>query len=156
MDRKSTFLYFSLNLLIKFFWNCTWYKGIKEKVKVTVLVLQGKFLKSPKLEKWVSFGSKINIIEHFSKSFYYVFLELYLITDIRKWTKVAVLDFEGKFILYSKCDKSATYYNQGSIVTLHLFILCYMFQYNAILIGSSRVHISYIWIFKYIFVKNNR
>lgn len=47
----------------------------------------------PKRVKWVIFGLKISIAELFSKSVQYVFLRLYLMTDINEWVKVTVVDF---------------------------------------------------------------
>ena len=47
-------------------------------IKVNVLDFEGKFLHCPKCGNWVIFGSEINTFQLFSKSFYQVFLTLYL------------------------------------------------------------------------------
>ena len=46
-----------------------------------------------KMVKMDHFYPKSNIVELFSVSVYSVFLKLYLVTGIREWVKVPVLDF---------------------------------------------------------------
>lgn len=52
--------------------------------------------------KWEFLDSKINISQLSFKSEPYVSSMLYMTTAFRKSKKVPVLDFKGKFILYSK------------------------------------------------------
>ena len=45
------------------------------------------------------FGPKSTLLNFARNLFIKFFLKLYLIKDIKKWAKVALLDFEVKFIL---------------------------------------------------------
>ena len=47
-------------------------------------------------------GRKINIFEVFIKSVLYIVLKLHQMTGINNWVKMIFLDFEGKFLFYSK------------------------------------------------------
>lgn len=42
-------------------------------------------------------------LEVFSESFHEIFLELYLMTGIKKWLKMTISDFQGKFVFGTKC-----------------------------------------------------
>ena len=44
-------------------------------------------------------AENIMVFELFSKSVCHVFLKLYLMTGIKKYFDITVLDFEGKFII---------------------------------------------------------
>lgn len=54
-----------------------------------------------KMSKWDKFGPKIIIFESYDK----VFIKVYQIVDIKIWFKVAVLDFQGKFMLHPRWVK---------------------------------------------------
>lgn len=42
-------------------------------------------------------------LEVFSESFHEIFLELYLMTGIKKWLKMTISDFQAKFVFGTKC-----------------------------------------------------
>lgn len=42
-------------------------------------------------------------LEVFSESFHEIFLELHLMTGIKKWLKMTISDFQGKFVFGTKC-----------------------------------------------------
>ena len=88
--------------------------GIKRWFKVTVLEFQKNCYIA---QNGINFGPKINTSEHFSNSVHLIFLKLFLMTGIKKWFKVTDLDFEGKFMLFSKQGKWVKYWNQGRIFT---------------------------------------
>lgn len=46
---------------------------------------------------------KSKYLEVFSESFHEIFLELYLMTGIKKWLKMTISDFQGKFVFGTKC-----------------------------------------------------
>ena len=63
------------------------------------------FLVCPKRGKWGIFRHKIKTFELFCKSVHSIFLKLYLMTGIKKWAKVTILDYYGKVLLCLKWEK---------------------------------------------------
>ena len=55
-------------------------------------------------QSWLN-GSASKIFEVFSESFHQIFLKLYLMTGIKKWMKVTVSGFQGKFVFGTNCGK---------------------------------------------------
>ena len=73
----------------------------------------------PKMEE-IGYWSPKSVLLNFSKFAHYFFLKLYLLlTSFKKWFKVTVLDFQEKFVLYSKREK---WFEPRSTVTLYLFL----------------------------------
>ena len=42
-------------------------------------------------------------LKFFSESFHEIFLKLYQMTGIKKWLKMTIADFQGKFVFGTKC-----------------------------------------------------
>ena len=86
LDPKSTLLNISINLVIRFFWNCTWWYEIKNNLKWLIIYYAQNGVNG-------TFWGRKSLL-------------LYLMTGIKNWFKVTVFDFEGNLIL---CPKSTLY-----------------------------------------------
>ena len=75
----------------------------------------------PKTGKRGYFWPKIITFKLFCKSIDQVLLKSYLMTNIKKWAKVTVLDFEGKFMFCSKWCKWIDFWPG---------IICYYLLFN--------------------------
>ena len=60
--------------------------------------------------------------ELFSKFVHQVFLKLHQMTGIKKWAKVNVYGFAGKFVLCWRWGKLVKCWNWGSIITSYLLV----------------------------------
>ena len=89
-------------------------------------------------------GRKIITLQLFPKFVYLVFLKLYLMTSINKWTKMTVLNFKRKFILCSK------WLNCSSVRTRGPLLFCTCYGSPSVSVGVWK-HLSYFfWKIKYL------
>ena len=104
----------------------------------------GKFLLCP---KWLM-GHFLVKDWHFWSSleiFHQIFLKLYLMIGIKKWAKVAVLDFKGKFILCSKWGKWSSNRSRGLYWLCTLYLSSFFFTHYVITSVLSRVSLYYMF-----------
>ena len=116
---QNQHLNFSLNLFVRFFWNCSWRSGIKKWLKVTVLDFYGTFLLCLKWGiRGIFWGQKSNFMNFFvnlfisfywnytywnyTKSVHQIFWQFYLMTGIDNGVKVTVFSFFSITLLMFK------------------------------------------------------
>ena len=84
---------FSLNLFIRFFWNCTWLQALMNEQKWLFWIFKGNFDCDQNELKRMNYGRKISTRNLFLNLFFRFFWNCTFCTGINEWVKMTVLCF---------------------------------------------------------------